>query len=82
MDNKKRKSLTHWAMDNFALIVAAMVVVGVVLMMLFSAGLDHYITYEGKQMRMSEVEEILGDKLELENPSKDLEVNIFEENDD
>ena len=42
---------------------------------------DPYITYEGKEMRQSEVEEIIADKLEVENSNLDLEVDIYQEED-
>lgn len=42
---------------------------------------DKPIVYEGEKRPVSEVEEIISDKLEVENPSLDLEVNIVEEQD-
>ncbi|WP_162595948.1 hypothetical protein [Bacillus sp. CGMCC 1.16541] len=40
------------------------------------------IQYQGERMPVSEVEEIIADQLEVENPDMDLEVSIFEESDD
>ncbi|MEK4381151.1 hypothetical protein NSS70_04435 [Aeribacillus sp. FSL K6-2848] len=40
------------------------------------------IYYEGELRPVSEVEEIIADQLEVENPDLDLEVGIFEESDD
>ncbi|MED4914348.1 hypothetical protein [Parageobacillus thermoglucosidasius] len=37
------------------------------------------IYYKGKLRPVSEVEEIIADQLEVENPDLDLEVSIFEE---
>lgn len=37
--------------------------------------------YDGKTRPVSEVEDIISDKLEVENPDMDLEVNIYEEDD-
>jgi hypothetical protein len=42
---------------------------------------DPYINYEGEKMRQSEVEEIIADKLEVENNNLDLEVDIYQEED-
>jgi hypothetical protein len=39
------------------------------------------IVYEGKEKNTSDVEEIIADKLEVENPNLDLEVNITEDSD-
>lgn len=43
---------------------------------------EEMIEYEGELRPESEVEEMIADKLEVENPSLDLEVNIFEEQED
>jgi ABC-type glycerol-3-phosphate transport system substrate-binding protein len=43
---------------------------------------ESYINYEGEKMRMSEVEERIADKLEVENPDEDIDVDIYEESDD
>jgi hypothetical protein len=40
------------------------------------------IVYDGKQRPVSEVEEIIADKLEVENPGMDLEISIYEETED
>lgn len=40
------------------------------------------IIYQGEERPVSEVEEIISDQLEVENPGLDLEVNIFEELED
>lgn len=37
------------------------------------------IMYEGKLMKESEAEELIADKLEVDNPELDLEVNIYPE---
>ena len=37
--------------------------------------------YEGKTRPVSEVEEIISDRLEVENPGMDLEVSIYNESD-
>lgn len=58
--------------------------VGVVLVSaLFITGCsDPDINYEGELLPAHEVEERIADKLEVENPDLDLEVNISEETDD
>ncbi|KON86590.1 hypothetical protein AF332_07005 [Sporosarcina globispora] len=38
--------------------------------------------YEGKLRPESEVEEIIADKLEVENPDMDLEIDVYEESED
>lgn len=43
---------------------------------------ENQINYDGKLRPVSEVEEIIADKLEVENPQMDLEVSIFEEAED
>ncbi|WP_427036545.1 hypothetical protein [Cytobacillus pseudoceanisediminis] len=43
---------------------------------------ESMIRYEGELRPESEVEEIIADKLEVENPELDLEVNITEEVED
>lgn len=43
---------------------------------------ERMIRYEGEVRPESEVEEIIADKLEVENPSLDLDVNISEEVED
>jgi hypothetical protein len=40
------------------------------------------IMYDGKKQSVNSVEEQIADKLEVENPDLDLEVNITEEADD
>jgi hypothetical protein len=39
------------------------------------------IQYDGKEMPVPTVEEIIADKLEVENPDLDLEVQIYQESD-
>lgn len=40
------------------------------------------IKYKGEQMPISEAQERMADELEVENPTFDLEVKIYEESDD
>ncbi|MEN8702478.1 hypothetical protein [Bacillus infantis] len=40
------------------------------------------LNYDGKLRPVSEVEEIIADKLEVENPDLDLEVSVYEESED
>lgn len=40
------------------------------------------VIYKGIERPVSEVEEIIADELEVENPSLDLEVSIYEESED
>lgn len=40
------------------------------------------MVYQGEERPVSEVEEIIADQLEVENPDLDLEVSIFEESED
>ncbi len=40
------------------------------------------IYYDGQLRPISQVEEIIADKLEVENPEFDLEVNVYEESED
>lgn len=37
------------------------------------------IQYDGQQRPVEEVEEIIADKLEVENPNLDLEVQVYQE---
>lgn len=39
------------------------------------------LTYEGKKRPVSEIEDIVSDKLESENPGYDLEISVYEEAD-
>jgi hypothetical protein len=50
--------------------------------LLLAACEESQINYDGQLRPMSEVEEIIADKLEVENPQLDLEVSIFEETED
>lgn len=43
---------------------------------------ENQIIYDGKVRTVSEVEEIIADQLEAENPDLDLEVDILEEAED
>jgi hypothetical protein len=43
---------------------------------------EEQIIYDGQLRPLSQVEEIIADKLEVENPELDLEVSIFEESED
>ncbi|USK85707.1 hypothetical protein [Peribacillus asahii] len=43
---------------------------------------EETIMYEGKERTVSEVEEIIADKLEVENPELDLEIDLYEETED
>jgi hypothetical protein len=55
----------------------------VVLLLAVLAGCEESkINYEGKKLPVSQVEEIIADKLEVENPDFDLEVDIYEETED
>lgn len=58
----------------------------VALLSLMTLGLvgceEAQIQYDGKLLPISVVEEIMADKLEVENPGLDLEVNIYEETED
>lgn len=58
--------------------------VGVLLIgaLIMGACADTEIMYEGEMMRKSEVGERLADKLEVENPDLDLEIQIYEESDE
>lgn len=40
------------------------------------------IVYEGEYMKKSQAEEIIADKLEVENPDLDLEIIIYDESDE
>lgn len=40
------------------------------------------IQYNGKQQQVQDVEEIIADQLEVENPNLDIEVSITEQTDD
>lgn len=40
------------------------------------------LVFEGKQRPVSEVEDIISDRLESENPGMDLEISVVEESDD
>lgn len=43
---------------------------------------ENEIYYDGKLRPVSQVEEIIADKLEVENPEIDIEVDIYEEMED
>lgn len=43
---------------------------------------ENQINYDGQLRPVSEVEEIIADKLEVENPDLDLEISIYEESED
>lgn len=49
---------------------------------LLAACEEQEIYYKGQQRPVSEVEEIIADELEVENPEFDLEVKIYEESED
>jgi hypothetical protein len=49
---------------------------------LLSGCSDGTIIYKGVERPVSEVEEIIADELEVENPELDLELNIYEETED
>lgn len=38
--------------------------------------------YNGKEQRVEDIEEIIADQLEVENPNMDIEVSIIEQTDD
>lgn len=40
------------------------------------------VIYKGKEMPVSEAQERIADELEVENPDRDLEVQIYDESDD
>ena len=52
---------------------------GIGVLTLLTGCSESTIVYDGKERPVSEVEEIIADQLEVENPSKDLELNIMEE---
>jgi hypothetical protein len=53
-----------------------------VLTLALTACEEETITYEGKELKVSQVEDIISDKLEVENPGLDLELTIYTEIDD
>jgi hypothetical protein len=46
-----------------------------------ACGTVNSIVYDGKETPVPTVEEIIADKLEVENPDLDLEVQIYQESD-
>ncbi|MGE7650504.1 lipoprotein [Peribacillus frigoritolerans] len=54
---------------------------GIGVLTLLTGCSERMITYDGIERPESEVEEIIADKLEVENPNLDIEVNIGEETD-
>lgn len=56
-------------------------IVGIGALVLLTGCSERMITYDGTERPESEVEEIIADKLEVENPQLDIEVNIGEETD-
>lgn len=56
--------------------------IAVIIAALTSGCAPSTMIYEGKEQPTTDVEEIIADKLEVENPSLDLEVNISEETED
>lgn len=43
---------------------------------------QQYINYDGKEQLVEDVEEIIADKLEVENPALDLDVSITQESEE
>ena len=70
------------ATDYVLLAVAAVVATFFIGLGILALNSDQYIIYQGKEMRMSDVEEILADQLEVENPGEDLELNIYHDSED
>lgn len=64
-----------------AMTLTGLLVVGLVPTIL-SGCEEGSIRYEGKLQKISIVEEIISDKLEVENPDLDLEVNVMEAQED
>lgn len=62
--------LAFAAVCIIVLIIVGMIVIGALY------GKREQITYEGKVYRTNTVEEIISDKLEVENPGLDIEVII------
>jgi len=56
--------------------------VALLLVVILAGCEERKIYYEGKLRPVSDVEEIIADQLEVENPNLDLDVNISEESDD
>jgi hypothetical protein len=56
-----------------------MILLGVLSVGLLTGCSEAEIIYEGKLLPASTVEEIIADKLEVENPELDIEVDIYEE---
>lgn len=64
-------------------IIFALVLVASVLLSLSGCNMkEQTIVYQGKERPVSEVEEIISDQIEVENPELDLEVSIIEEQED
>jgi hypothetical protein len=62
--------------------LAIMVLIALIVIALITGCSRDPIIYDGKLQEIEVVEEIISDKLEVDNPSKDLEVTITEEIDD
>lgn len=57
-------------------------IVSVAIALLLAGCSESRVVYKGKEMPVSEAQERIADELEVENPDRDLEVQIYEESDD
>lgn len=81
--NKKKKSTADklYMMYMMAQGIAIMLVVLIAIVAIIWGYGGGEIKYKGKLRPITEVEEIIADELEVENPDMDIEVNISEERD-
>lgn len=75
----RAKNRTNQIMSAVWLLIVAFAVAFIIAGCTFE---EDTIIYEGKELPISTVEEIIADKLEVENPDLDLEINIYEEEED
>lgn len=65
-------------MSKYGKICLVLIIVGLALMVLTSCGPERLI-FEGKERPVHEIEDIISDRLEAENPGYDLDAGIYEE---
>ena len=72
-----RKRQREWT-DYTSYVFIGLFIVLVVVMLFIGDG-NESIVYEGKELPLGTVEDIIGDKLEVDNPSWDIDITITKE---
>lgn len=78
----KLGSLKRIGLEDIAFAIIFAIFILLVVLSVFGFITERTIQYEGERYKVSEIEEIIGDELEAENPGYDIDVSISIDDED